>query len=74
MGFYQDQIVLLLINWSVRQRNLTAYRSRVIPAAEGRVLENGYRFWSQPAVLFPQRGAGNRRRTFAEAPGHGTQS
>src|SRR5262249_9735044 len=40
MGFYQDQIVPLLINWSMRQRNLT-YRSRIIPAAEGRVLEIG---------------------------------
>jgi len=34
MGFYQDQIFPLLINWSMRQRNLTAYRSRIIPAAE----------------------------------------
>ena len=41
MGFYQDQIVPLLINWSLRQRNLTAYRGRIIPAAEGRVLEIG---------------------------------
>jgi ubiquinone/menaquinone biosynthesis C-methylase UbiE len=41
MGFYQDQIVPLLINWSMRQRNLAAYRGRVIPAAEGRVLEIG---------------------------------
>ena len=41
MGFYQDQLVPLLINWSMRQRNLTAYRSRIIPAAEGRVLEIG---------------------------------
>ena len=41
MGFYQDQIVPLLINWSMRQRNLTAYRSRIVPAAEGRVLEIG---------------------------------
>ena len=41
MGFYQDQIVPLLINWSMQQRNLTAYRSRIIPAAEGRVLEIG---------------------------------
>ena len=39
--FYQDKIVPLLINWSMRQRNLTAYRSRIIPAAEGRVLEIG---------------------------------
>ena len=41
MGFYQDQIVPLLINWSMRQRNLAVYRSRIIPAAEGRVLEVG---------------------------------
>jgi ubiquinone/menaquinone biosynthesis C-methylase UbiE len=41
MGFYQDQIVPLLINWSMRQRNLAVYRSRIIPAAEGRVLEIG---------------------------------
>jgi ubiquinone/menaquinone biosynthesis C-methylase UbiE len=41
MGFYQDQIVPLLIKWSMRQRNFTAYRSRIIPAAEGRVLEIG---------------------------------
>ena len=41
MGFYQDQIVPLLINWSMRQKNLAAYRARFIPAAEGRVLEIG---------------------------------
>jgi ubiquinone/menaquinone biosynthesis C-methylase UbiE len=41
MGFYQDQIVPLLINASMRQKNLAAYRSRVVPAAEGRVLEIG---------------------------------
>jgi len=41
MGFYQDQIVPLLINWSMRQRDLVAYRYRIIPAAEGRVLEIG---------------------------------
>jgi hypothetical protein len=73
MGFYQDQIVPLLINWSMRQRNLTAYRSRIIPAAEGCVLEIGIG-WAQPAVLFPQRNARNRPRTLAEAPGHGTPS
>ena len=39
--FYQDKIVPLLINWSMRQRNLTAYRSRIVPAAEGHVLEIG---------------------------------
>ena len=41
MGFYQDQIVPFLINWSMRQKNLAAYRARIIPAAEGRVLEIG---------------------------------
>ena len=41
MGFYQNQIVPRLINLSMRQRNLTAYRHRVVPAAEGRVLEIG---------------------------------
>ncbi len=41
MGIYQDQIVPLLINWSMRQKDLAAYRSRVIPAAAGRVLEIG---------------------------------
>src|SRR5205085_9195381 len=41
MGFYQDQIVPLLINWSMRQKNLAAYRARIIPAAEGSVLEIG---------------------------------
>jgi protein-L-isoaspartate O-methyltransferase len=41
MGFYQDQIVPLLIKWPMRQKNLAAYRSRIIPAAEGRVLEIG---------------------------------
>ena len=41
MGFYQDQIVPLLINASMRQKNLAAYRNRVVSAAEGRVLEIG---------------------------------
>ena len=41
MGFYQDQIVPLLINLTMRRHELSAYRSRVVPAAEGRVLEIG---------------------------------
>jgi ubiquinone/menaquinone biosynthesis C-methylase UbiE len=41
MGFYQDQIVPLLINLAMRRRDLAAYRSRIVPAAEGRVLEIG---------------------------------
>jgi ubiquinone/menaquinone biosynthesis C-methylase UbiE len=41
MGFYQDQIVPLLINLTMRRRDLAAYRSRVVSAADGRVLEIG---------------------------------
>jgi hypothetical protein len=41
MGFYQNQIVPILTDLAVRQRNLAAYRSRVVPAADGRVLEIG---------------------------------
>jgi hypothetical protein len=41
MGFYQDQIVPLLINLTMRRQELFAYRSRVVPAAAGRVLEIG---------------------------------
>ena len=41
MGFYQDQVVPLLINLAMRRQELVAYRSRVVPAAEGRVLEIG---------------------------------
>lgn len=41
MGFYQNQIVPLLINLAMRQRNLAAYRNRVVLAAEGCVLEIG---------------------------------
>ena len=41
MGFYQDQIFPLLINLAMRRQELAAYRSRVIPSANGRVLEIG---------------------------------
>ena len=41
MGFYQDQIVPLLINLAMRHREVAEYRGRVVPAAEGRVLEVG---------------------------------
>src|SRR5437879_2665882 len=41
MGFYRDQILPYLIDLSMRQQNLAAYRSRVVSAAEGRVLEIG---------------------------------
>lgn len=41
MGLYQDHILPFLVHRTMRQRNLAAYRARVIPAAEGRVLEIG---------------------------------
>jgi ubiquinone/menaquinone biosynthesis C-methylase UbiE len=41
MGFYQNRILPFVIDMAMRQRNLAAYRSRVVPAAEGRVLEIG---------------------------------
>jgi ubiquinone/menaquinone biosynthesis C-methylase UbiE len=41
MGFYQDQIVPILINLAMRRPDFAAYRSRVVPAADGRVLEIG---------------------------------
>lgn len=41
MGIYQDHVLPLLIHLSMRQRNLAAYRARLIPAAQGRVLEIG---------------------------------
>jgi ubiquinone/menaquinone biosynthesis C-methylase UbiE len=41
MGFYQNQILPFVIDMAMRQRNLAPYRSRVVAAAEGRVLEIG---------------------------------
>jgi ubiquinone/menaquinone biosynthesis C-methylase UbiE len=41
MGFYQDHIFPVLINLAMRRQELAAYRSRVIPSANGRVLEIG---------------------------------
>lgn len=41
MGLYQKHVLPFLIHLSMRQRNLAPYRARVVPAAEGRVLEIG---------------------------------
>ena len=41
MGFYRDQIIPWLIHLSMRQPRLSPYRSRVVSAASGRVLEIG---------------------------------
>ena len=41
MGFYHDRIIPWLIHLSMRQPRHAPYRSRVVPAASGRVLEIG---------------------------------
>jgi ubiquinone/menaquinone biosynthesis C-methylase UbiE len=41
MGFYQEHVLPRLIHLVMRQRDLAPYRSRVVGAAEGRVLEIG---------------------------------
>lgn len=41
MGFYQDRIVPHLVRLSMRNEVLMPYRRRLVPAAEGRVLELG---------------------------------
>jgi ubiquinone/menaquinone biosynthesis C-methylase UbiE len=41
LGFYQDRIIPHLVNMAMRQPELAVYRRRLVPAAEGRVLEIG---------------------------------
>jgi ubiquinone/menaquinone biosynthesis C-methylase UbiE len=41
MGFYQNRVVPILIDLSMRNHILRPYRQRVVGAAEGRVLEVG---------------------------------
>lgn len=41
MAFYKDRVLPYLVHWSMRQDTFSAYRHRVIPAAQGRVLEIG---------------------------------
>jgi ubiquinone/menaquinone biosynthesis C-methylase UbiE len=41
MGFYQDRVVPILTHLAMRQKNLAAYRARVVPGAEGLVVEIG---------------------------------
>jgi ubiquinone/menaquinone biosynthesis C-methylase UbiE len=41
MAFYKDRVLPCLVHWSMRQDTFSAYRRRVIPAAQGRVLEIG---------------------------------
>ncbi|HLG56747.1 MAG TPA: class I SAM-dependent methyltransferase [Vicinamibacterales bacterium] len=41
MAFYEDRILPHLVHLSMRQDTFLAYRRRVVPAAQGRVLEIG---------------------------------
>ncbi|GAA0579058.1 class I SAM-dependent methyltransferase [Craurococcus roseus] len=41
MGFYEDKVLPRLIAWAMRTGELTRYRERLVPRAEGRVLEVG---------------------------------
>jgi len=41
MGIYRSRVLPFLIQLSMRQEMLVPYRSRIVPAAEGRVLEIG---------------------------------
>lgn len=41
MSFYEDRILPYLVHLSMRQKVFAAYRERVVPAADGRVLEIG---------------------------------
>ena len=41
MSFYSDRVLPHLLNFAMRNKGLGAYRRRLVPAAEGRVLEIG---------------------------------
>lgn len=41
MGFYDERVLPHLLNLAMSNRDLAAYRRRVVPAARGRVLEVG---------------------------------
>jgi ubiquinone/menaquinone biosynthesis C-methylase UbiE len=41
MSFYSERVVPHLINLAMRNKKLAAYRGRLVPAAQGRVLEIG---------------------------------
>ncbi len=41
MSFYNDRVLPRLLNLAMRDKGLEAYRCRLVPAAEGRVLEVG---------------------------------
>jgi SAM-dependent methyltransferase len=39
--FYQEQMLPRIVHWAMRQSSFTEYRQRLVPAAQGRVLEIG---------------------------------
>jgi ubiquinone/menaquinone biosynthesis C-methylase UbiE len=41
VSFYSDRILPHIIHWTMRQETFTVYRQRLVPGAEGRVLEIG---------------------------------
>jgi ubiquinone/menaquinone biosynthesis C-methylase UbiE len=41
VSFYTDRVLPHLLNLAMRHKELAAYRQRVVPAAQGRVLEIG---------------------------------
>jgi ubiquinone/menaquinone biosynthesis C-methylase UbiE len=41
VSFYADRVLPHLLNLAMRHRELAAYRQRIVPAAQGRVLEIG---------------------------------
>ena len=67
MSFCRDQIVTFLITRSMRQKRLAAYRARIVPMAEGHVLEIGMGSRPQPSLLFEERGAFDQSGSVAQA-------
>ena len=41
MSLYEERILPWLLHFTMRQKNLAAYRARLLAGAEGRVLEIG---------------------------------
>jgi len=41
MSFYNDRVLPQLLSLAMRNKDLEAYRRRLVPAAQGRLLEIG---------------------------------
>jgi hypothetical protein len=72
MRFYQDGILPFVIDMAMRRGDLNPYRGRVVPAAEGRILEIGV--GSGLNLPFYSQRACDRSRPFAKAPVDGAPS